>query len=255
MENAVDIDVILVSGERLDAEVLATDPLTDLAVVVVQRIDLPNATFGSELPRVGGLALTLGNPLGFENSVTAGIVSGLHRAIPAGGLSLVDLVQTDAPISPGNSGGALVDGDGQVVGINVAAIPPTADTRAASLGFAIPATTVKDAVTDLIERGFAEHAFLGIQPANIIPALIEQFDLSATEGVVVASIVEGGAAAAAGLAAGDVIVEFDGRVTRIVSDLFTALRGYDPGDDVMLGIDRAGERIEVEVTLGGNGGR
>jgi serine protease DegQ len=189
--DATSVEIVLASGERLTATVRAADALVDLAVVEVDRLDVPQATFADELPRVGELAITLGNPLGFENSVTAGIVSGPHRAIPDGGLSLIDLVQTDAPISPGNSGGALVDTNGTVIGINVAAIPPTADTRASSLGFAIPTPTVKRIVRELIADGVAQHAFVGIQPANVAPLLQEEFELTRTEGIVVVDLVEG----------------------------------------------------------------
>lgn len=124
----------------------ATDPLYDLAVVTVERHGLPAATFADALPRVGELAVAMGSPLGFTNTVTAGIVSALHRSIPSGGQapSLVDLLQTDAAISPGNSGGALVNGEGKVMGINVAYIPPQA--QPVSIGFAIPAPTVVDDV-------------------------------------------------------------------------------------------------------------
>ncbi len=252
--DALEVEVALSSGERLPATVRATDPLTDLAVIEVDRSDLPAATFGDGLPRVGELAIALGNALGFENSVTAGIVSGLHRAVPQGGISLIDLVQTDAPISPGTSGGALVDVDGTVIGINVAAIPPTADTRASSIGFAIPAPTVKRVVNELVTKGVAEHAFLGIQPANATPDMLERFGLTQTEGVVAMSIIEGGAGERAGLQAGDLIVSFDGQPVRIVEDLLTRLRNYAPGDTVTLEILRGTETLDVTVVLAGNGG-
>jgi serine protease DegQ len=153
--DATGVDVVLADGQRLDARVYATDALSDLALLAVERGGLPQARFADDLPRVGELAIALGNPLGFENSVTAGIVSGLHRAIPSAGQapSLVDLIQTDAPISPGNSGGALVDRQGKVIGINVAAIPPTQQTRAVSIGFAIPAQTAVSVVRQLLQTG------------------------------------------------------------------------------------------------------
>ena len=254
VDGALDVEVALFSGERLPATVLATDAFTDLAVIEVDRFDLPAATFVEELPRVGELAIALGNALGFENSVTAGIVSGLHRAVPQGGVSLIDLVQTDAPISPGNSGGALVDADGAVIGINVAAIPPTSDTRASSIGFAIPAPTVKRVVNDLITKGVADHAFLGIQPANATPDLLERFGLTQTEGVVAVSVVEGGAGERAGLEAGDLIISFDGQPVRLVEDLLIDLRNYAPGDTVTLEILRGVATLEVAVVLAGNGG-
>lgn len=249
--DAVSVEVVLANGERLDARVRATDPLTDIAVLSVDRSDLPQARFADDLPRVGELAIALGNPLGFENSVTAGIVSGLHRVIPSGGQtpSLVDLIQTDAPISPGNSGGALVDAAGSVIGINVAAIPPTPDTRAASIGFAIPARTAASVVRQLLETGQARHAFLGIQPANLTPDVVRRFDVEAEEGVLVVSVAPGGAAARAGLRRGDVIVAFKGHPIRILEDLFGTLRRYRPGDRIVLTVVRGDERLSLRVVL------
>src|SRR5205085_1967535 len=125
---------------------------------------LPAAKWADRLPPVGSLAIAIGNPLGFENSVTAGIISGTGRAVPGAAQqapALVDLVQTDAAISPGNSGGALVGGDARVIGVNVAYIPPSAS--AVSIGFAIPAPTVTDVVKQLIAKGKAAHAYLGVQ--------------------------------------------------------------------------------------------
>ncbi|MFP5371033.1 MAG: S1C family serine protease, partial [Actinomycetes bacterium] len=142
------VEVVFADGRRTDAEVIATDPRTDLAVLRSGRKDVPKATFATGLPRVGELAVAVGNPLGFENTVTAGVISGLGRAIPGAAQrapALIDLIQTDAAISPGNSGGALVNARGEVVGINVAHIPPAAGAE--SLGFAIPSPTVIDVVT------------------------------------------------------------------------------------------------------------
>lgn len=254
--DATGVEVVLANGERLDARVKATDPLTDLALLAVERTGLPQARFADELPRVGELAVALGNPLGFENSVAAGIVSGLHRVIPSGGRSpsLVDLIQTDAPISPGNSGGALVDREGRVIGINVAAIPPTQETRAVSIGFAIPAQTVVSVLRQLRETGRARHAFLGIQPANLTPDVVERFDIDAEEGVLVVSVAKGGAAERAGLREGDVIVAFGREPIRIVDDLLGTLRRYRPGDEVVFTALRDGERLLVAVTLEGQTG-
>lgn len=255
VQGAKSIQVVLASGQRLPATVKATDPLVDLAVLIVPRKGLPRAAFSRTLPDVGELAIALGNPLGFENSVTAGIVSGLHRAIPSGGQTpaLVDLVQTDAAISPGNSGGALVDADGRVIGINVAFIPPQA--RAVSLGFAIPAPTVVSVVEQLIATGKAQHAFLGVRPADLTPAIAQRFDLSATEGVIVISTVPGSAAEKAGLRPGDVIVAGAGAPVRVVEDLFAALRRYAPGQSVTLTVLRDGKPVKVSVTLTGRPGQ
>ncbi len=245
------VEVAFASGARVRAEVKATDPLYDLAVVSTGRSGLPAATFASTLPRVGALAIAMGSPLGFANTVTSGIVSGLHRSIPSGGQTpaLVDLIQTDAPISPGNSGGALVDARGQVIGINVAYIPPAA--HAVSIGFAIPAPTVVDDVRQLISKGRAVHAFLGVQPAEVTPALAQQFGLKVATGALVQAVVPGSAAAKAGLEAGDVIVALGDRRVESVEDLFAALRGRRPGEAVAVKVVRNGKTMTIDVTLSG----
>jgi S1-C subfamily serine protease len=248
VSGADSIQVALASGRRLDAEVVATDPLSDLAVLRVEEEGLPAASFAPELPDVGSLAVAIGTPLGLENTVTAGIVSGLHRNVPSGGGSLVDLIQTDAAISPGNSGGALVDSDGRVIGINVAYIPPEA--RAVSIGFAIPSPTVVDVVSQLLETGRVQHAFLGIQPSAITPELAEQLDLSVEQGAIVLEVTEGSAADRAGLEPGDVITAIGEESIDRVEDLYSVLRRSRPGEQVTLAVVRDGESLELEAVLG-----
>jgi serine protease DegQ len=247
IEGATKVEVVFASGTRVPAHVKAKDPVWDLAVVTVDRTGLPAATFATTLPVVGSLAVAIGSPLGFANTVTAGIVSALHRSIPSGGQApgLVDLVQTDAAISPGNSGGALVNARGEVVGINVAYIPPQAS--AVSLGFSIPSPTVVDDVRQLIATGKAEHAFLGIRPTEVLP----QFNLGVSSGAVVQQVVPGSAAAKAGLHPGDVIVAFGSTRVASVEDLYAALRRYKPGDRVKVTVWRNGKKVDLTVTLSG----
>jgi serine protease DegQ len=178
-------------------------------------------------------------------------VSGLNRSIPSGGTTpaLVELIQTDAAISPGNSGGALVDADGRVIGINVAYLPP-AQTGAVSLGFAIPATVARDVVTQLLERGEVRRPYLGIEPTQVTPEFAEAFGLPVDEGVAVERVFEGTPGEEAGLRGGDVIVEIEGEATPTVEDLFARLRDFEPGETVTLEIVRGGDRRTVEVTLG-----
>jgi S1-C subfamily serine protease len=235
VDGATALEVELASGERVPARVRATDPATDLAVIEVDRADLPSAEFATELPRVGELALAIGNPLGFENTVTAGIVSALHRSLDDTS-PYVDLIQTDAPISPGNSGGALVDADGRVIGINSAGIPP--EDRANSIGFAIPSTTVRAIVEQLVERGQAGHALLGVssEPAD--------------GGVLVASVTDGSAADAAGLEQGDLITAIDGNRVASPDELVSELRARIPGDVVTLTVLRDGGELTLQATLG-----
>jgi S1-C subfamily serine protease len=241
--------VVLVDGTRLEAQVQASDPLTDLAVLRVQRDGLPAAQFATTLPEVGELAVAIGNPLGFENTVSQGIVSGVHRALPTGAEArLVDLIQTDAAISPGNSGGALVDADARVIGINVAYAPPT--EGAVAIGFAIPAEVVRDVVTELSETGRVRHAYLGVRTVDVTPDLAEAVDLPVEEGVVVQSVEPGSPADRGGISPADVIVRFGDREVRAVEDLFAELRDYDPGDRVVVTVARGDGRRELTVTLG-----
>ena len=245
------VEVAFFDGRRAEGRVRATDPDTDLAVVDVERTDLQPATFQKALPAVGELAVAMGSPLGFENTVTAGIISGLHREIPGsaeqGIRSLVDLIQTDAAISPGNSGGALVNGRGEVIGINVAYIPP--EQGAVAIGFAIPGATAVDVVGQLLRNGRATHSYLGVQPDQVTGESAAQLGLDQARGVVVLSVVEGGPAATAGVRPGDVIVGLDDAAVDTVEDLFGELRQRKPGSQVRLTIVRDGRRQEVAVTL------
>jgi serine protease DegQ len=245
------VTVALATGERLTATVEASDARTDLAILRVERDDLPAAEFAAELPEVGALAIAIGSPLGFENTVTAGIVSGLGRALPPGvtqPAALVDLIQTDAAISPGNSGGALVNSAGQVIGINVAYIPPQ-QTGAVAIGFAIPTTTVIPVVEQLLETGQVRHAFLGVAGRAVTPAIAENFALGVDQGVLVQDVEPGTPAQEAGLQPGDVLVEFDGEQLSRVEDLLTLLRRHAPGDEVEIVLVREGARSEVTVVL------
>jgi serine protease DegQ len=246
-----EVAVALASGERVPARVEATDERTDLAVLRVRRDGLPAADFAEELPEVGSLAIAIGSPLGFEKTVTAGIVSGLGRGLPPDATqpaALVDLIQTDAAISPGNSGGALVDASGRVIGINVAYIPPQS-TGAVAIGFAIPATTVVPVVRQLLETGHVRHAYLGVVGAAVTTAIAQQFDLGVDRGVLVQDVEPGTPAAQAGMRPGDVIVELAGEELTRVEDLLTVLRRHAPGDEIGAVTVRAGERVELTVVL------
>jgi S1-C subfamily serine protease len=249
--NVQQVEVAFFDGRRADGRVRATDPDTDLAVVEVERSDLQPATFQKELPDIGELAVAMGSPLGFQNTVTAGIISGLHREIPGsaqqGIRSLVDLIQTDAAISPGNSGGALVNAEGEVVGINVAYIPPVAG--AVAIGFAIPGATTVDVVGQLLRNGRATHSYLGITPDQVTREIAAELGLDEARGVVVLDVVGGSPAAEAGIEPGDVIVGIDEARIETVEDLFGELRQRRPGTQARLTIIRDGQSQEVTVTL------
>jgi S1-C subfamily serine protease len=250
VENARAVTVVLASGERIDAKVRATDPRTDIALLTVEGRDLSPVTFAKHIPEVGSLAIAMGNPLGFEGSVTAGIVSGVDREIPSGGRtpSLVGLIQTDAAISPGNSGGALVDGDGTVIGLNVAYIPPQA--HAVSIGFAIPAPTVTGIVEQLMANGKAQHAYLGTRLRPLTQPIAQQLGLDSTAGALVVGVEDGSPADKAGVKPGDVIVKLAGRKVAIVEDVISALRGASPGEAVDMQVVRDGKRQTLSVRPG-----
>jgi serine protease DegQ len=250
------IKVTLATGEQLDATIVGRDPLTDLAVIKVKTDkQLPAAQFVGELPAVGEYAVAIGSPLGYENSVTLGIVSGLSRKIEgitgAEAAAYTNLIQTDAPISPGNSGGALANSAGQVIGINVAYEPPS-QTGAVSIGFAIPAATVTSVADQLINEGKVTQGYLGVSlyPEALTADVQKQFTLSRDSGVLIAEIVAGGPAEKAGLKQGDIVVKADGQVVTDPSTFIALIRDRHPGTQVQVTVDRSGTEMTFTVTVG-----
>lgn len=249
-----EVEVIFADGSRETAEVVGGDELTDLAVLRVVRRNLPAATFADSGDLVPGqMAVAIGSPQGLQSTVTAGIVSGLNREFPArlsggGQGALVDLIQTDAPISPGNSGGALANRSGEVIGINVAYVPP--GTGAESLGFAIPSDTAGSVADGLIENGAVAHPYLGVSLSVLTPESAERFGLEANSGAVVAEVVPGEPAARAGVEAEDVITAVGSEEVGSSDDLLTALREYQPGETVEVTVLRDGQEQALDVHLG-----
>jgi serine protease Do len=255
VQDSTDVTIDYADGTSSPGHVLATDAITDLAVVRTERTGLPVPEYRTELPRPGEPVLAIGSPLGFEGTVTAGIVSGLNREIPgsaAQSRALVDLIQVDAAISPGNSGGALLDRHGRVIGINEAYIPPA--VGAVSIGFAIPAATAVDIAEQLLADGTATHPYLGVQPGRLTPEIAHALGVSAHAGVLVVAVPPQGPAAAGGVRRGDVIVAFGDREIRTVEDLLGALRDTDPGQHTTLTVDRGGQRLELPITIGSHNG-
>ena len=244
------VEIAFADGRRVPGRVMAADPDTDLALVKVERTGLPAATFRQKLPAVGSLAVVLGSPLGFAKSVSAGIVSGLHRSIPGSSQetrALVDLLQTDAPISPGNSGGAVVDSEGRVIGISEAYIPP--QQGAVAIGFAIPAATAVMVADELLRHGHVEHAFIGIQPAALTPEVAQELHVGRSVGVLVYAVTPGGPADRAAIRPGDVFIKLAGRPLDTVEQLFAVLRHHRPGEEVRIELLRDGKRHIVTVRL------
>lgn len=240
----------LADGTRVPATVVATDAVTDLAVLQAERTDLVPARFRTELPRPGETVLAMGSPLGFVNSVTAGIVSGLGREIPGSARTtraLVDLIQTDAAISPGNSGGALVDVSGRVVGINEAYLPPS--TGAVAIGFAIPAATAIDVADDLLDDGTASHPYIGVGVARLTPQIAAALGIDRDSGVFVRDVVRGSPSASV-LAAGDIIIAFNGQPTDTIEAFLGAMRSVEPGQSAAITIVRDGRERQVTVAIG-----
>jgi serine protease Do len=258
IEGATGVNAAFADGTVEDANIVGTDPNTEIAVIKVDRNDLPAATFvEAEAPVVGQLAVAIGSPSGFESTVTSGVVSGVGREFPpeltgnntAERSALTDLIQTDAAISPGNSGGALADREGQIIGINVAYLPP-AETGAVNLGFAVPSDTAVSVADQLIETGEVTTPYLGVLTTDLSPEDAGRFDLPVDSGALVEQVVPGSAAREAGVRKGDIITALGD--ARIVSygDLLGALRDHEPGETVTLTIFRDGEEKKLEVTLG-----
>ena len=260
------LSVTFSDGTTADAEVVGTDPASDLAVIQAEDVSgLTPATFGSsEDLNVGDTVLAIGSPLGLDGSVTSGIVSALGRAITLGQqeqspfgpeerggspAAVVDAIQTDAAINPGNSGGALANTDGEVVGINTAiaslAEGTTSQGGNIGVGFAVPIDDARVIAEQLIEDGEATHAFLGVRLADTV-----QGAETDTVGAVVAGVEEGSPAADAGLQEGDVVTAVDGEAVRDAAGLTSTVRSHAPGDQVTLTISRDGEESEVTATLG-----
>ena len=259
VQGAEQVNIALADGTTVQGEVIGGDERTDIAVVRTERGDLPAASFNTEgAPTVGQLAVAIGSPSGFESTVTAGVVSGLNREISpqvtgtgAQIPSLVDLIQTDAAISPGNSGGALVNRDAEVIGINVAYLPQTQTGQPiAGLGFAIPADTAVAVADQLIETGAVSTAYLGIGLANLSPQDAQQFDLPVDSGAIVTNVEPGSAADNAGIRTEDIITAIDDTPIEDSGDLLAALRDYQPGDSARITVVRRnGNEQTLDVTL------
>jgi S1-C subfamily serine protease len=237
----------LPDGRHAEAQKVGEDPATDLAVLQLGISALPYAEFGpSARLRVGQLVVAIGNPLGFQATVTAGIVSALGRSLRAPSGRLIDsVIQTDAPLNPGNSGGPLVDGNGRVVGINTAMIG-----AAQGICFAIGSDTAIDVATRLMRDGRVRRSRLGLaaQTVPLARALVYRLGLSAPSAVMVEKIFEGGPADRAGLAAGDLLLRFAGSPVAAADDLHRLLTAELVGHEVPVELLRAG-RIETRAVV------
>jgi serine protease Do len=254
---ASEVDVSFADGTTEPAEIVGSDPNSEIAVLRVDRSGLPAASFDEGDLFVGQLAVAIGSPSGFESTVTSGVVSAVGREFPpelTGGdeqasRALVDLIQTDAAISPGNSGGALADRDGEIIGINVAYLPPS-ETGAVNLGFAIPSDTATSIADQLIETGAVSTPYLGVYTTDLSPEDAGRFGMDVSSGALVERVEPGSAAAEAGVRRGDVVTALGDATVESSGDVLGALRDYQPGDTATLTVFRDGEERTLEVTLG-----
>lgn len=240
------IRVVLPDGFRLPATLIGDDPATDLAVVRAHSTDLPIASLGdSGAVRVGQLVIAIGNPYGFQTSVTAGVVSALSRSLRSqSGRLIEDVIQTDAALNPGNSGGPLVNARGEVIGVNTAMILP-----AQGICFATSSNTAKFVAQELITRGRMRRAYIGIAGQNVdLPrALTRKLDLLQDEGVLVAGVDPNSPARRAGIEEGDVVLHLDGRPIGGIDDLHRQLTVDRIGKEVLVEVIRDGRIEELRV--------
>jgi S1-C subfamily serine protease len=249
------VQVQLADGSQASASIIGVDDPSDVAVIKADRSDLPAAQFSATTPDVGELAVVIGTPLGLTETVTAGIVSGLHRNMPPSAerpQGAIDLLQTDAPISPGNSGGAVVDGKGQVIGLSEAYLPPS--SGAVAIGFVTPAATVTNVADQLLKNGKASHAVLGVVPADLTPEIVQRFNLATTTGALVIQVSPDSPADKAGIRAGDIITAFDGQKIAGVTDLLAALRKAQPGQEVGITAQRGKDAKTFSAVLADTSG-
>ena len=248
VRGAESVEIQLADGTRATGKVLGSDPNVDIAIVQIQEnYTFKQASFASlETVRVGQLAVAIGSPFGLEQSVTAGIVSAINRAVPSaniedGSRTIVEMIQTDAPINPGNSGGALVDRQGRVVGMNTLIRTDGTVEGNLGVGFAIPTDTIFLVTERIINGESLENGFLGISGQN--PTI-------GRAGALIIDVVEDSPASISGLESGDLIIEIDDSPILGMSELAARIRLSSPGTTIEIKIIRNGEQVSLPVTLG-----
>ena len=250
VEGADEVEVTFNNKVKKTATIIGTDPTTDLALIKVDAEDLHYLTFGdSDNVRIGEWVLAVGNPFNLTSTVTAGIVSAKARnlSILGEGTSVESFIQTDAAVNPGNSGGALVNTKGELVGINAAIASHTGSYEGYS--FAIPSNIVRKVVDDLLLYGETQRGYLGIRYAELTQELAQKQGLENIEGVYVAEVIEDGAANLAGMKDGDVITAINGKKINTGTQLTEAIRQYRPGDKVDVEVNRNGSHHHYQLTL------
>ncbi|MDQ5897656.1 MAG: serine protease DegQ [Pseudomonadota bacterium] len=247
IENADQIEIGLLDGRRVAAKVVGTDPDSDLAVLKVALAGLPAITFGdNDALQVGDVVLAIGNPFNVGQTVTSGIVSAIGRS----GLGLntfENFIQTDAAINPGNSGGALVDINGQLLGINTAIYSRSGGSM--GIGFAIPVTTARQVMEGLITEGVVTRGWIGVQPSDLTPDMAESFGLEIDRGVLITGVLQDGPASAAGMQPGDVVVSVGGTPVANTAQLLNAVAGLKPQTQAVLSVYRGRQSLELSIRV------
>jgi serine protease DegQ len=248
IETADEIEVALSDGRKATAKVVGTDPETDLAVIKIDLPNVPAITLGhADQARVGDVVLAIGNPFGVGQTVTMGIVSALGRN-HLGINTFENFIQTDAAINPGNSGGALIDTNGNLLGINTAIYSRSGGSL--GIGFAIPVTTVKTVMDSIIATGQVIRGWIGVEPQDITPELADSFGLGKRSGTIIAGVLKNGPADKAGMRPGDILVAVDGRPVTDTTDMLNLIAQLTPGNKVRMTVLRKNQESNIDVLVG-----
>ncbi|PMS20800.1 2-alkenal reductase [Trinickia dabaoshanensis] len=247
VDGADEIEVALADGRRTNAKVIGVDPETDLAVLKINIKSLPSITLGRmDQVRVGDIVLAIGNPFGVGQTVTMGIISALGRN-HLGINTFENFIQTDAPINPGNSGGALVDVNGNLLGINTAIYSRSGGSL--GIGFAIPVSTARSVLESIITTGSVTRGWIGVEPQDITPAIAQSFGLE-QRGTIVAGVLQGGPADKAGIKPGDVLLDVNGEDITDTTRLLNVIAQIKPGTQAKVTLMRKKKEMDVVVTIG-----
>ena len=248
VEGADEIDVTLSDSRRARARIVGTDPETDLAILKVELDKLPVIVLGnSDELAVGDVVLAIGNPFGVGQTVTSGIVSALGRS-QLGINTFENFIQTDAAINPGNSGGALVDVNGNLLGINTAIYSRSGGSL--GIGFAIPVSTARMVLDGIVRDGKVTRGWIGVEPNELSPELAETFGVKAAEGVIITGVLQDGPAAQGGMRPGDVIVQVAGKPVTNVAGLLSSVAALRPGEAATFQVQRGNRVMDLELTPG-----
>ena len=246
IEGAQEIEVTLSDSRKATAKLIGADPDTDLAILRIQLDRLPVIALGnSDSLQVGDRVLAIGNPFGVGQTVTSGIVSALGRN-QLGINTFENFIQTDAAINPGNSGGALVDVQGNLLGINTAIYSRSGGNM--GIGFAIPVSTARQVLEGIVKDGQVTRGWLGVEPTEITPEMAETFGLKQTQGVIITGVLQDGPAAKAGIKPGDVLLRVAGKDIQNVGELLTHIASLPPGQQVKVELARRNTAMTLDVT-------